>query len=195
LSGAQAGATDLALILSVATGEQRHEAFALFCISSSNTMTYPSTASETNSLSVSSTFRRLAVASVILLLATMAPRMAAAQQDATPADTAPRWTKTFVQQTETLLESGNADMQARGMQLIVEFGKRSADTFNFNELRPQLYDILLNQDNTDNLRILALSALHATGSSPSTQVLAESVQEERSPRVRRFMLLTLQVKQ
>jgi len=130
----------------------------------------------------------------MLLLATMAPRMAAAQHDTAPADPAPRWTETFVQQAETLLESGNADMQARGMQLIVEFGKRSTDTFDFSELRPQLYDILLDQENTDNLRILALSALHATGSSPSTQVLAESVQDERSPRVRRFMLLTLQVK-
>lgn len=131
---------------------------------------------------------------MMVLVAAMAPRVATAQQDPASADTTPRWTQTFVQQAETLLESGNADMQARAMQLIVEFGERSTHAFTLGDLRPQLYDILLDQNETDNLRILALSALHATGSSPSTQVLAASVEGERSERVRRFMLLTLRSK-
>jgi len=129
----------------------------------------------------------------MLLLVAMAPQAATAQQN--PADKAPRWTETFAQQAETLLRSGNANMQAQALQLIVEFGKRPAQVYKLDDLRPQLYEILLDQNNTDNVRILALSALHATGPSPSMQLLAETVQDERSERVRRFMLLTIHSQQ
>ncbi len=134
-----------------------------------------------------------AAASLMLLLVAMAPSAATAQQH--PADQAPRWAETFAQQAETLLESGNADMQAQALQLIVELGERPTKVHKFDDLRPQLYDILLDQDNTDSLRILALSALHATGPEVSTQVLTESVEAESSQRVRRFMLLTLHSQQ
>ena len=86
-------------------------------------------------------------------------------------------------------------MKARAMQLIIEFSERQEPAIDFSTLRPQLYDILLNQDNDDDLRILALSSLNATGPLPSVQVLAQSAQDEASPRVRRFMLLTLQAQQ
>lgn len=135
----------------------------------------------------------VAVASVVLLLAAMAPHSAVAQADTD--DTTPRWTQTFVPQAKALLESGTADMQAQAMQLIVEFSRRPAYAISFDELRPSLYDILLVQSNPDNLRILALSALHATGPAPSPQMLATSVQDETSQRVRRFMLLTLHAQQ
>jgi hypothetical protein len=143
-----------------------------------------------------------AAASLLLLLVAMAPSAATAQPAApssadvaASADESPRWAKTFTQQAMTLLKEGNTDMQARAMQLIIEFGDRQEPAIDFSMLRPQLYDILLDQNNDDNLRILALSSLNATGPSPSVQVLAESAQDEASPRVRRFMLLTLQAQQ
>lgn len=131
----------------------------------------------------------------MFLLVAMAPSAATAQQEATPPDEAPRWAKTFAQQAETLLTSNDADMQAQALQLIIEFGEQQAPAMDLSTLRPQLYTILLDQDNDDTLRILALSSLNATGSSPSMQVLAESVQDEASPRVRRHMLLTLHAQQ
>lgn len=155
---------------------------------------YRRTLSSNNTSSFLSVLRQLvAVAGVVLLLVAMAPQAATAQQ--APADKAPRWAETFAQQAETLLKSGNADMQAQALQLIVEFGKRPTRAYKLDDLRPQLYDILLDQDNTDNLRILALSALHATGPEVSARVLTESVEGESSQRVRRFMLLTLHSQQ
>ena len=155
-------------------------------------MTHRTTFSSTQSSSFSFVLRQVAaVASVVLLLAAMAPQVATAQQDTASTDTAPRWTHTFEQQIQTLLESGNANMQARGMQLIVELGERDDYAFDFRSMRPQIYDVLLNRDNADNLRILALSALHATGPTPGNRILVASVQDETSPRVRRFMLRML----
>jgi hypothetical protein len=143
-----------------------------------------------------------AAASLLLLLVAMAPSAATAQlaapssaDVAASADESPRWAKTFTQQAEALLTSNDADMQAQALQLIIEFGDRQEPAIDFSTLRPQLYDILLDQNNDDTLRILALSSLNATGSSPSTQVLAQSVQDEASPRVLRHMLLTLQAQQ
>jgi chemotaxis regulatin CheY-phosphate phosphatase CheZ len=143
-----------------------------------------------------------AAASLLLLLVAMAPSAATAQQavpssaHAAPSDDeGPRWAKTFTRQAKTLLNEGNTDMKARAMQLIIEFSERQEPAIDFSTLRPQLYDILLNQDNDDDLRILALSSLNATGPSPSVQVLAQSARDEASPRVRRFMLLTLQAQQ
>lgn len=133
----------------------------------------------------------VATAGVALLLVAMTPQAVAAQDVAPTTDDAPRWTKTFKQQVTALLESGNANMQARGLQLIVEFGERDEYAFDFRSMRPQIYDVLLDRTNADNLRIMALSALHATGPTPGNRILVASLQDEPSPRVYRFMLRML----
>jgi len=156
-------------------------------------MTYPMTASELNTTSAATSALRwiATVASAALLLVAAGPQAATAQNMAPPTDDVPRWTKTFQQQVATLLESGNADMQARGLQLIVEFGERDEYAFDFRSMRPQIYEVLLDHNNADNLRIMALSALHATGPTPGNRILVASIQDEPSPRVQRFILRML----
>jgi hypothetical protein len=107
----------------------------------------------------------------------------------------PRWANTFEQQVERLLDaSATEEMQARGMQLVIEFSDRSGTAFDFSTVRPELYDILFNYTNSDDLRILALSALNATGTVASSQTLAQSIADEPSERVERHLKMVFQEK-
>lgn len=158
-------------------------------------MTYLSSFFYSDSLSFSSLLRTLtAVVSVALLIGCAAPA-AQAQSTAPSSGDAPRWTQTFEQQVERLLDaSSSQEMQARGLQLVIKFADRSDSTFNFDTVRPELYDILFNYNNPEDLRILALSALDATGSIASPQTLAESVEDEPSDRVERHLKMALEEK-
>lgn len=157
-------------------------------------MTYLSTFFHSDSLSASSLFRSLtAVVTIALLIGCAAPT-AQAQSTAPASDDAPRWTQTFEQQVETLLEASSEEMQERGMQLVIKFADRSDSPFNFDTVRPELYDILFDYNRPDDVRILALSALDATGPVASSQVLAESIEDEPSDRVERHLKIVLEEK-
>jgi hypothetical protein len=134
------------------------------------------------------------VVSVALLMGLAAP--AAQAQSTTPSsDDMPRWSNTFEQQVERLLDaSATEEMQARGMQLVIEFSDQYGSTFNFSTVRPELYDILFNYTNSDDLRILALSALNATGAVANSQTLAQSIEDEPSERVERHLKIALEEK-
>jgi hypothetical protein len=127
------------------------------------------------------------------LLIGAATPMVQAQSTTPSSDDAPRWTQTFEQQVETLLDASSTQaVKARGMQLIIRFADRP--DFNFDTVRPELYDLLLNPTNPDDLRILALSALDATGSVADSQTLTELVKEEPSDRVERHLKIVLEEK-
>lgn len=136
--------------------------------------------------------RAAAVLSVALLLLAAHPLMAQGQDSERPVEA--RWTQTFEQQVNTLLKASSTELQVRGMQLIIEFADRSDHTFKFVEARPHLYNALFNYNNPDELRILALSALHATDHTLTNRTLAEAVQDEPSVRVRRHILMALAAK-
>ncbi|NBB75448.1 MAG: hypothetical protein GVY35_17530 [Bacteroidetes bacterium] len=158
-------------------------------------MTYLASCFDTDARSVSSLLRTLtAVVSVALLMGLAAP--AAQAQSTTPSsDDMPRWSNTFEQQVERLLDaSATEEMQARGMQLVIEFSDQYGSTFNFSTVRPELYDILFNYTNSDDLRILALSALNATGAVANSQTLAQSIEDEPSERVERHLKIALEEK-
>lgn len=158
-------------------------------------MTYLASCFDTDARSVSSLLRTLtAVGSVALLMGLAAP--AAQAQSTTPSsDDMPRWSNTFEQQVERLLDaSATEEMQARGMQLVIEFSDQYGSTFNFSTVRPELYDILFNYTNSDDLRILALSALNATGAVANSQTLAQSIEDEPSERVERHLKIALEEK-
>jgi hypothetical protein len=157
-------------------------------------MMYLLTFFHSDSLSFSSVLRSLiAIVSVAFMIGVAAPAVQA--QSTTPSsDEAPRWTQTFEQQVETLLEASPEEMQERGMQLIIRLADRSGSTFNFDTVRPELYDILFDYTRPDDLRILALSALAATGPVASSQMLAESIEDEPSNRVERHLKIVLEAK-
>lgn len=153
---------------------------------------------------IASTLGTLAIAAGIVLAAGLAAPVAQAQlastpDQATPSD-APRWTNTFEMQVKTLIEALSHALQARGMQLIIAFANQSDadypphDAFAFETVRPALYDVLLDADNPDDVRILALSALSATGDVASGQTLLDvlgSVKDDPSERVERHVKIAL----
>jgi len=158
-------------------------------------MTYLASFFDTDSRSASSLHRAFAaVVSVALTIGLAAPA-AQAQSTAPSSDDMPRWTNTFEQQVDRLLDASATDeMQARGMQLVIEFSDQYGSTFNFSTVRPELHDILFNYTNPDDMRILALSALNATGSVASSQTLAQLIEDEPSERVERHLTMVFQEK-
>lgn len=169
--------------------------FAFSLIRTLIAMTYLASFFDTDARSAASCLRTLtAVVSVVLLMGLAAPA-AQAQSTMPSADDMPRWANTFEQQVERLLDaSATEEMQARGMQLVIEFSDRSGTAFDFSTVRPELYDILFNYTNPDDLRILALSALNATGTVASSQTLAQSIADEPSERVERHLKMVFQEK-
>lgn len=156
-------------------------------------MTYFASVFHSDARSISSLLRSLTAAVSMALLIGVAAPAAQAQSTAPSSDDAPRWTQTFEQQVETLLDaSATQEMQARGMQLVVRFADRSDASFNFDTVRPELYDILFDYTHPDDLRILALSALDATGPVASSQALTQSVEDEPSDRVARHLKIVLE---
>jgi hypothetical protein len=78
------------------------------------------------------------------------------------------------------------------MELIIEVQSREdAAAFDFSDARSQLYSIFFDRRNTDQQRILALSALFATDSTKTSETLATWVDEESSDRVRRHVQLAV----
>lgn len=63
---------------------------------------------------------------------------------------------------EHLLDHPNPEMQAKGIELIVELSDRDDHGVNLSPLRKKLFAIFNDTTTSDEMRILALSALQAT---------------------------------
>jgi hypothetical protein len=130
----------------------------------------------------------LSVLGVLLMLLLLAPSNAQAQD---PGEKG-YWKHHFVSQVNTLVRSTNPALRERGMELIIEVQSREdATAFDFSDARSQLYSIFFDRRNTDQQRILALSALFATDSTKTSETLATWVDEESSDRVRRHVQLAV----
>lgn len=123
----------------------------------------------------------------LLLMLFVAPQQAQAQN---PGEKG-YWKQHAAAQIGTLIRSPNPELREQGMELIIKLQHDRIVSHNFSNLRSQLYSIFFDVRNTDEQRILALSALYATDSDKTTQTLATWVDEESSARVRRHVQLAL----
>jgi hypothetical protein len=123
----------------------------------------------------------LGVCFLVILFAI--PQSAAAQGQDAPES----WKQHVVAQIETLLQAPQANVRAAGMELIVELKDDDALAHKLTSLRPQLYALFFDVRNTDEERLLALSALFATDLAETRQALATWTEEEVSPRVQRAL--------
>jgi hypothetical protein len=102
------------------------------------------------------------------------------------------WKQHFVSQVNTLVQSSNPELRERGLELIIKVqGQNDASAYDFSETRSQIYSIFFDRRNSDQQRILALSALFATDSAKTSETLATWVDEESSERVRRHVRLAV----
>jgi len=132
--------------------------------------------------------RTLSVLGILLMLFLFAPGNAQAQD---PGEKG-YWKTHFVSQINTLVRSSDPVLRERGMELIIEVqSRRDAASYDFSDTRSQLYSIFFDGRNSDEQRILALSALYATDSVRTSETLATWVDEESSPRIRRHVRLAL----
>jgi len=123
----------------------------------------------------------------LLLMLFVAPHSAQAQD---PGEYG-YWKTQVGAQIGTLIQSENPGLRERGIELVIKLQNDETVSHDFSELRPQLYAIFYDSRNTDEQRILALSALFATDSDKTSRTLATWVAEETSPRVRRHVQLAL----
>lgn len=144
-------------------------------------------------ISFAQTIRRSAhvVGLAILLIA-----LGASSVYALPDEETPSWKRTFGAQIRQLLDSPDPLIQGKAMQLLVAVAHRDGASIDYRKVRPKLWEVLLNVREDDRLRVLALAALHATGTAEergyAKNTLAEWVAAgEPSIRVRRHMLLML----
>ncbi len=102
------------------------------------------------------------------------------------------WKTQVASQINTLIKSNNPALRERGLELVIELQNRDvAARFDLASTRSQLYSVFFDRRNTDAQRILALSALYATGSVSTSETLATWGEEEPSDRVRRQVQLAL----
>lgn len=118
----------------------------------------------------------------------LAPDRVQAQQQDGPS----HWEQHIDEQVAELVESSNPALRVDGMQRLIELSSESEVSVDFSETRDALYDVFFDRTYSDEQRILALSALHATGRDRATQMLADGVNEVSSDRVRRHLLLALE---
>lgn len=123
----------------------------------------------------------------LLLMLFVAPQHAQAQN---PGEKG-YWKRHAVAQIGTLIRSPDAALREQGMELIIKLQADETASHDFTELRAQLYSIFFDGRNSDEQRIMALSALFATDSNKTSQTLATWVNEESSARVRRHVELAL----
>ena len=123
----------------------------------------------------------------LLLMLFVAPQQAQAQN---PGEKG-YWKQHAAAQISTLLRSSDSALREQGMELVIKLQYDETVSRDFSDLRGQLYSIFFDDRNSDEQRILALSALFATDSDKTTQTLATWVDEESSPRVRRHVQLAL----
>lgn len=123
----------------------------------------------------------------LLLMLFVAPHSAQAQN---PGEHG-YWKTQVGAQIGALIQSENPGLREQGIELIIKLQYDETVSHGFGELRPQLYAIFYDSRNTDEQRILALSALFATDSDKTSRTLATWVAEETSPRVRRHVQLAL----
>lgn len=123
----------------------------------------------------------------LLLMLCVAPAPAQAQAPGEPG----YWKQHFPAQVNTLLRAEQPALREQGMQLIVKFQHDEAIIQSLSGVRSQLYSIFFDRRNADEQRILALSALYATDRGQTAQMMADWVEEESSPRVRRHVQLAL----
>lgn len=130
----------------------------------------------------------LSVLGVLLMLLLLVPTTTQAQE---PGEKG-YWKQHFVSQVNTLVQSSNPELRERGLELIIKVqGQNDASAYDFSETRSQIYSIFFDRRNSDQQRILALSALFATDSAKTSETLATWVDEESSERVRRHVRLAV----
>jgi hypothetical protein len=143
---------------------------------------------------------------LVLAATLLAAAPTAAAQDLTAADRSPTetaaevptdvevWTDNIDRQLAHLLESPAPGTRAKAMKLVVHYGNLEADPVNLTRTVPHLLDIYRSGE-TDGERILALSALSATGSPTALRKVAEGLRGEADGRVRQHALRILTVHQ
>jgi hypothetical protein len=104
------------------------------------------------------------------------------------------WNDNIDRQLAHLLQSPAPGTRAKAMKLIVHYGNLEADPVNLNRTVPHLLDIYRSGE-TDGERILALSALSATGSDTALREVARSVRGKEASRVRQHAIRILTIHQ
>lgn len=95
-------------------------------------------------------------------------------------------------QINTLLTSDNADMQESGIRLVMQLSESDAAAVNPRAFRDHLFDIYLDTDGPDAVRIAAVDALEATGNNDdAVQILVQHLRNEPSSVVRKHTLTVL----
>ncbi len=100
------------------------------------------------------------------------------------------WENNMSKQLVTLLQSPSAATRAEAMKLTILLTKRNDIDVNLKSIAPSLIEIY-QWDRDEAHRVMALAALREVRSGYATQRLAEEVQNETSPRVRRVAIATL----
>lgn len=100
------------------------------------------------------------------------------------------WWRGLEQQLVLSLQFTDAPTREKAMQNLIYFATHHGDKLNLRKAAPPLLT-LYRYGGTSNVRVLALTALHAIGDDQAMRELFREVRQEESPWVRRMTLAVL----